>query len=71
MGNQLSLRTARGERMNASRDDDDPRHVFLETARGPLCHLCLKPKGHADHVPYTIPESFARDLPGLVDEARR
>jgi hypothetical protein len=56
--------------MNTDRDDGDLRHVFLETARGPLCHLCLKPKGHADHVPFTIPESFGRELPRLIDEAR-
>jgi hypothetical protein len=56
--------------MNTSREDIDPRHVFMETARGPLCHLCLKPKADMHHVPYTIPESFARALPGWIDEAR-
>lgn len=56
--------------MNTDRDDGDLRHVFLETARGPLCHLCLKPRGHIDHVPLTIPESFGRELPRLIDEAR-
>lgn len=30
--------------------DGDARHVFLETARGNLCHLCLKPKGDARHI---------------------
>lgn len=59
-----------GGQVNEDREDGDLRHVFLETACGPLCHLCLKPKGHADHVPYTIPESFARALPGWIDEAR-
>lgn len=56
--------------MNTDREDIDPRHVFMESARGPLCHLCLKPKDHMHHVPYTIPESFRRALPQWIDEAR-
>lgn len=55
---------------NTDRDDGDLRHVFLETARGSLCHLCLKPENHIDHVPHTVLEQFAQWLPTAIDEAR-
>jgi hypothetical protein len=57
--------------MNTDRDDGDLRHVFMESAGHRVCHLCLKPKAHPDHVPYSITESFARELPKLIEEARR
>jgi len=30
--------------------DSDTRHVSLETCRGSLCHLCLKPDSDPQHI---------------------
>lgn len=52
-------------------DDDDLHHVFMPRVRSDVCHICLKPEGHPDHVRETYIERFHQLLVSAIDCAKQ